>query len=112
MTDTPVSQPTTLRSFFVYAPDGKEEGALELRYSVRPQHLAGIQPLIDSKTIRFGGILLDDKNQPTEADPRLRIIGSTMVIQAESIEKAKELIESDIYYKTGVVSFTSIHPSE
>jgi uncharacterized protein YciI len=48
--------------------------------------------------------LLDDKNQPTEEDPRLRIIGSTMIVEAESIDKVREIVESDIYYKTGVVS--------
>ncbi|EAU91564.1 hypothetical protein CC1G_02053 [Coprinopsis cinerea okayama7 len=91
-----------LKTFFVYAPDGKGEGALEKRYSVRPQHLAAMQPLLASKVVRFGGILLDDKNQPTEEDPRLRIIGSTMIVEAESIDKVREIVESDIYYKTGV----------
>ena len=55
------------------------------------------------RSLGFGGILLDPKSEPTEEDPRLRIVGSTMVVEAESIEKARELIESDIYYKTGVV---------
>lgn len=48
-------------------------------------------------------MLLDEKNKPTEEDKRLRIVGSTMIFQAESIEKVREIIESDVYYKTGVV---------
>lgn len=116
-----------LKTFLVYAPDGKGEAALDRRYSVRPTHLKAIEPLLASKTIReliiyvmsgflspltnsclsallgFGGIMLDPASQPTEEDPRLRIVGSVMVIEAESIEKVRELVESDIYYKTGVV---------
>ena len=47
--------------------------------------------------------MLDPNSEPTEEDPRLRIVGSLMVVEAESIEKVRELIQSDIYYKTGVV---------
>ncbi|KAF5326610.1 hypothetical protein D9611_000085 [Ephemerocybe angulata] len=101
MSDAPASPPR-LQTFLVFAPDGKGEGALDLRYSVRSQHLEGVNALIASKVIRFGGIILDTNSQPTEADPRLRIAGSTMVFEAESIEKVRELITSDIYYKSGV----------
>lgn len=33
-----------------------------------------------------------------------KLIGSTMVVQAESIEEVRKNIESDVYYTAGVVS--------
>lgn len=49
-------------------------------------------------------MLLDPEAQATEADPRPRLAGSTMVVEAESIEKVQEIITTDIYYESGVVS--------
>ncbi|TEB37486.1 hypothetical protein FA13DRAFT_1786612 [Coprinellus micaceus] len=91
-----------LQTFYVYAPDKKEAGVLDKRFSVRPQHLERMSGLISSKVIRFGGVLLDPEDQPTEADPRPRLSGSMMVVEAESIEKVKEIITTDIYYESGV----------
>ena len=52
MSDTTTSAASQeLKTFFVYAPDGKGEGALDLRYSVRPKHLEGMATLIQDKTI-------------------------------------------------------------
>jgi uncharacterized protein YciI len=120
-----------LQTFYVYAPDKKEAGVLDKRFSVRPQHLERMSGLISSKVIRqslspstsscdssqlilpfppgFGGVLLDPEDQPTEADPRPRLSGSMMVVEAESIEKVKEIITTDIYYESGVVgTYTTI----
>lgn len=101
MSDATPDQPK-LQTFYVYAPDKKEEGILDKRLSVRSQHLERISSLIASKAIRFGGVLLDPEAKPTEADPRPRLSGSTLVIEAESIEKVKEIITTDVYYESGV----------
>ena len=36
-----------------------------------------------------------------------KMVGSMMIMEAESLEDVKRLIESDIYYTAGVVSFSS-----
>lgn len=47
----------------------------------------------------MGGALLDDPFKEGEA---MKINGSAMLVTADTKEDAMKLIESDIYYKSGV----------
>lgn len=51
----------------------------------------------------FGGGLLAPESIASPDAP-MKLVGSMMVIEADSIESARKVIESDIYYQTGVVS--------
>lgn len=37
-----------------------------------------------------------------------KMIGSTLIFKAESIEEVRKLVEKDVYYTSGVVSFIHI----
>lgn len=47
--------------------------------------------------------MVDPESQPDSG--KVAAIGSCMILEAETLADAKELVESDIYYTSGVVSF-------
>jgi uncharacterized protein len=72
-------------------PDG-----LQTRLHTRPEHLEYARP-----HTRLGGALLDADGNPQ---------GSVMIIEAESLEAAKVLMDNDPYAKAGVFQHTEIRP--
>jgi uncharacterized protein YciI len=94
-----MSSDPALHTFFVYAPDKLEEGTFEKRLAVREQHLTVARQNISEKVIRFGGALMTPESLQSE---QKKLIGSTMVFSAPNIDVVRKLIESDIYYTTGV----------
>ena len=67
---------------------------------MRPsKHLEAVKPNVSAGVVNFGGALLDD---PVKEGEALKINGSAMLISADSKEDAMKIIESDIYYKSGV----------
>ncbi|KAF8972901.1 hypothetical protein BDZ97DRAFT_1648748 [Flammula alnicola] len=97
---TAASTPARHR-FFVYAPDKTEEGTLARRLSVREQHLVGAKKGHESGIIRIGG-MITTPDAITNPDAPKKMVGSTFIFEAESLEQVKNLIESDIYYTSGV----------
>jgi len=91
-----MSTATTPRRFILYAPDNTEEGTVALRMSKRPDHLAVANELITNGTIKVGGAMLDSES----ADQKM--VGSMIIYEADSLDAVKELVENDIYYKSGV----------
>lgn len=92
------STSAALKHFFVYAPD--TEGSIDLRYQVRATHLDNIKPLIEAGVVQVGGMIVQ-----TETDvgsPRPQAAGSHLMIKAQSLEEARTIIETDIYYTSGV----------
>ncbi|PPQ70515.1 hypothetical protein CVT26_013973 [Gymnopilus dilepis] len=87
--------------FFVYAPDKTEPGTLERRLSVREKHLVGAKAGHESGFIRIGGALTTP-DAITNPDAPKNMVGSAFIIEAESIEQVKNMIENDIYYTSGV----------
>lgn len=115
-----MSSSPTKRIFCVYAPDYTTPGTLDIRLSVREEHLKGIAERRSSGIVsmyillqyrpptaahfyrvEFGGPLLAP--ELTDENDRKKMIGSLMFYEAESIEKVREVVESDIYYTSGVV---------
>ncbi|KAF8909906.1 hypothetical protein CPB85DRAFT_1306959 [Mucidula mucida] len=86
--------------FFVYAPDKTDEGAVERRLSVRSKHLEGARASIASGLIRIAGAIID--KAPPPPDGSKKMIGSTFIFEAKSIDEVQKIIESDIYYTSGV----------
>ncbi|KAF4567782.1 hypothetical protein EYR40_006790 [Pleurotus pulmonarius] len=90
-----------LQRFFVYAPDKTEDGTFEKRLSVRPEHVEMAKKNIAEGVIRVGGFLLTPESIAT-ADAPKKMIGSTFIVEATSIDEVQKLVEGDIYYKAGV----------
>jgi hypothetical protein len=65
-----------------------------------------LQPRITSFFLcaEFGGPLLAP--ELTDEKDRTKIIGSLLFFEAESIEEVRKIVESDIYYTSGVVRLT------
>lgn len=98
------AQPTR-QLFFVYAPDKTEEGTFERRMSVRPTHLEvakertgqGLIRTFATKTctqdwlhnfilLGVGGGLMTPESIATPDAPK-KLIGSTFIFQAESLDE-------------------------
>ncbi len=74
--------------FLVIAHDGTDEGALERRLAVREKHLERSSKLKEAGTLQVGGAILSEDG---------RMIGSAMVMEAQSEEALRELLEADPY---------------
>ncbi|OJJ44751.1 hypothetical protein ASPZODRAFT_18322 [Penicilliopsis zonata CBS 506.65] len=83
--------------FLCILPD--KPGALAKRLEVRPSHLEGVKPYVEAGQLVLGGAMLESHPAPGET-PAFK--GSVMMIVAESVEQAKEIISQDIYTRTGV----------
>ncbi|KAF8995458.1 hypothetical protein BDQ17DRAFT_1250573 [Cyathus striatus] len=89
----------TKHRFFVYAPDMTDEGALDRRLSVREYHLKAARENIEGGIIRIGGMMTTPETMLAE---KKKMVGSMFICEAGSIDEVKELVESDIYYTSGV----------
>ena len=63
------------------------------------KHLEGVKDNVSAGIINMGGAMLDDPFKEGEA---MKINGSALVLSAETKEDAMKIVESDIYYKSGV----------
>ncbi|KAJ1922008.1 hypothetical protein H4219_000355 [Mycoemilia scoparia] len=76
--------------FLVIANDHTDAEALDRRLAARMKHLEGAKELHSKSTnsLHLGGAILDDQG---------KMVGSTLIYEAESIEKVKEIIANDPY---------------
>jgi uncharacterized protein YciI len=74
-----------------------------LRPTVRPRHLAHLEPLDRDGRVLFAGPIFDDDG----ATPR----GSVVVFAAASLAEARELAARDPYVVEGVFASHEIHPT-
>ncbi|KAJ7098289.1 hypothetical protein C8R44DRAFT_357732 [Mycena epipterygia] len=88
-----------LPRFCVYAPDKTDPGAFERRQSVRSKHFENAAKAINEGLIRVGGALLTPESL---TGGEKQMVGSMMIYEAESLEVVRKIIESDIYYTSGV----------
>ncbi|KAF8235838.1 hypothetical protein L208DRAFT_1391628 [Tricholoma matsutake] len=89
----------TLHTFVVYAPDNTEPGTSEKRLSVRSQHVVVAKALQSEGILSVAGWLGPEFLAP---GPDQKMVGSLFIYRAESIEAVKQIVETDIYYTTGV----------
>jgi len=94
-----MSSAPALHKFFVYAPDKTEAGTFERRMSVRSQHLENAAKAISAGVIKVGGATLTPESL-TGGDKKLT--GSVLIFEAESLEAVRKMVESDVYYTSGV----------
>lgn len=88
-------------TFFVLAHDGTDPDAPARRQRVRKQHLAEIQTAVADGTIQLGGAILGEAGE---------MVGSALLLEAESTEAVRAVLENDVYFKTGVWQRFEIYP--
>ncbi|ADI13153.1 YciI family protein [Truepera radiovictrix] len=88
-------------TFLVIAKDGTDPDAPARRQRARQRHLDEIRPAVDAGRVRLGGALLDGAGT---------MIGSALLLEAPSLEAARELLENDVYFKEGVWQQLEIYP--
>ncbi|OJZ90836.1 hypothetical protein ASPFODRAFT_215105 [Aspergillus luchuensis CBS 106.47] len=71
----------------------------ELRKKVRATHMEGVGPLVQAGKLVAGGAML--ATHPEEGKD-LSFKGSMLVYMAENLEEVHQLINGDIYAKSGV----------
>ncbi len=84
---------------FVYRGEDGADG-LELRKTVRERHLAHLRHLVDAGRVRFGGPLIDASDAPC---------GSLVIFEADDLESARAVAESDPYLTEGVFERVDVH---
>ncbi|GBE83944.1 hypothetical protein BKA93DRAFT_736345 [Sparassis latifolia] len=90
-----------LHKFLVYAPDQTDVGALERRLSVRASHLENATGTARKGLLQTGGPLLSPESIASPTAEK-KMVGSLMIFEADNIETVKKIVESDIYYTSGV----------
>ncbi|OXV11372.1 hypothetical protein Egran_00867 [Elaphomyces granulatus] len=83
--------------FLCIIPD--KPGTLAKRLEVRPSHLNGAKPFVDSGIIIFGGAMLESHPAAGET-PVFK--GSALLVVGETSEDIKELLRKDVYTTSGV----------
>ncbi len=87
--------------YIALAHDGTDPEAAARRQRVRATHLEGIRPAVDSGMLQLGGAILDDAGT---------MIGSVLLVEAESADAARDFIDNDIYSREGVWQSVEIYP--
>ncbi|KAI0800364.1 hypothetical protein C8Q74DRAFT_1191709 [Fomes fomentarius] len=87
--------------FIVYAPDMADEGALQRRLNVRSAHLDKAREQIARGTIKVAGAMLTPDSIASPAAEK-KMVGSVFICEADSLEAVRQLVESDVYYESGV----------
>jgi uncharacterized protein YciI len=87
--------------FLVTAYDGKDDGALNRRMSVREAHINGANQLKEAGHLIAGGAILDEAEQ---------MIGSTMFVEFDSKAELDQWLASDPYVTGNVWQDISVLP--
>jgi uncharacterized protein YciI len=88
-------------TFLVIARDGIDPEAKARRLAVRERHLTAAKESAASGMLKMGGALLDGDGE---------MIGSGMLIEAESKEALETFLKEDIYSQAGVWLEFEIYP--
>jgi uncharacterized protein YciI len=87
--------------FLLTAYDGKDDGALNRRMSVREAHINGANQLKEAGHLIAGGAILDEAE---------RMIGSTMFVEFDSKAELDQWLASDPYVTGNVWQDISVLP--
>lgn len=85
--------------FIIYAKDKK--GALHIRKANREAHLAFLKAQSPVTVCTAGPLLSDDTQM---------MIGSTLIVEADSLLTVKDWLSQDPYAKAGLTDSLEIHP--
>lgn len=111
------------KQFVVIARDFDDANALERRLAVREKHLNRILPKVDEGRVLCGGGLLDSHEvgcihdqlkQPLSINiiykQSGKMVGSCLIIDAESKEQVQQFLENDPYVEGKVWKNWDIYP--
>ncbi len=87
--------------FLITAYDGKDDGALDRRMSMREAHINGANQLKEAGHLIAGGAILDEAEQ---------MIGSTMFVEFDSKAELDQWLASDPYLTGNVWQDISVLP--
>ena len=88
-------------TFLVIAKDGADPDAPARRQRVRDAHLEAIKPAVEARMVQLGGALLDDEGT---------MVGSALLMEADSRAALEDFLQSDIYTLEGVWQSFEIYP--
>ncbi|KAF8828819.1 hypothetical protein HHX47_DHR3000421 [Lentinula edodes] len=92
------SMPSTkLHKFVLFAPDAKDS----LRSTVQKQHREAIAPFVQSGVVKVAGMTVTPESVESE-NATVKPFGSCIIYEAENIDVVRKMVESDIYYTSGV----------
>jgi len=80
----------TKQTYVVWAPADPKPEVLERRTAVRPEHLKNVARLASEGTLKLGGPMTDAVSGDAS--------GSLLVLEAESLEAAREIVKNDPYW--------------
>ncbi|KAJ3761815.1 hypothetical protein EV361DRAFT_792407 [Lentinula raphanica] len=86
-----------LHKFVLFAPDAKDSG----RSAVQKQHREAMAPFVQSGVVKVAGMTITPESIEYE-DATVKPFGSCIIYEAESIDVVRKMVESDIYYTSGV----------
>ncbi|KAJ4468349.1 hypothetical protein J3R30DRAFT_3450507 [Lentinula aciculospora] len=86
-----------LHKFVLFAPDAKDS----LRATVQKQHREAIAPFVQSGVVKVAGMTVTPESIESE-DATVKPFGSCIIFEAENIDVVRKMVESDIYYTSGV----------
>ncbi|GAA5556575.1 protein YciI [Acinetobacter schindleri] len=82
-----------------------QEGTVEKRLAIRPQHLARLQKLNDEGRLIVAGAM------PKEPDnPQAGFYGSTIIVDFDSREALEEWLQEEPFLKEGVYAHIDVKP--
>ena len=87
--------------FLVIIKDGTDPEAPARRQRVRDAHLEAIKPAVANGMVQLGGALLDDEGT---------MIGSALLVEADSRAALETFLQNDIYTLEGVWQSFEIYP--
>ena len=90
-----------MKQYLVTGYDFQDEAALERRMAVRPQHLEGVKKLKAAGNYVIGGAMLSEEG---------RMIGSTMIVQFESLADLNGWLDSEVYISGKVWEKVNVKP--
>lgn len=91
--------------YVIYAKD--RANSLQARQSVRAEHLARMQTLIEQGRVLVAGPMpAIDSETPGPAG----FIGSTIIAEFASLQEAEDWASQDPYVKAGVYEQVEVHP--
>ncbi|OMJ24749.1 hypothetical protein AYI70_g1367 [Smittium culicis] len=105
---TSTSLLTSDKFFHVKIKDYTDLNCFERRMKVRDSHLKKLKPLLDNKTVVFGGALVGSGTN----DSTTTMIGSVLVFRAETEANVRSILESDLYAKNNVWDMSTLEISE
>jgi uncharacterized protein YciI len=82
-----------------------QEGTVEKRLAIRPQHLARLQKLNDEGRLIVAGAM------PKEpGNPQAGFYGSTIIVEFDSREALDEWLQEEPFLKEGVYAHIDVKP--